>query len=58
MSNLELKLWGMLGEALAIANPSNEAEKAKLAELSNRFGFICDEMEDEEEADLEQLEAA
>jgi hypothetical protein len=58
MSNLELELWGMLGEALALANPCDEAGKVKLAELSNRYGFICDELEDEEEADLTLLEEA
>ncbi len=55
-SNLELDLWGMLGEALALAKPTNEVERAKLDELSYRYGCICDEMEAQEQGDLDLLE--
>lgn len=44
MSNLEL--FEMLGEALKLAKPSNDLERAKLDALLNCYGFICDEEEE------------
>ena len=49
MTDLELELWAMLGEVLSLATPHFSAmskdEQAKIQEIENRYGFICDEMD-------------
>jgi len=44
MSNLEL--WEMLGEALKLARPSNDGERAKLDAMLNRYhqNFTAEEV--------------
>lgn len=52
MTDLERELWEMLGAALSLARPSNAAEREKLDQLSNRYGFICDEEDIEQQLSM------
>jgi hypothetical protein len=58
MSNLELELWEMAGEALMLARQSlierlTSEEQAKLAGLEERYAEIAEETEDEDEDEEE-----